>query len=240
MHIKDLEAQEAQKEVDLAAQQRLKISEERLVGNLVEEIQKSVADCEALDGAIAEGKKRLEELQLQKQEHEQLLDAQNIIQRHWSGFEVDGSPISLEPIGIPTALSVGKSHHLVSRCPKCSLGYHCNNWVPAPCGHTYHPHCLLSCLEISPSCLACKEVFHPDWLTCWGYKTPNAEVEHMERFLNLSHQRTRMRDQLLSLYSVDSMVAAKDLSVKLRNEAAPIPATKVPILLIVVLHSSAE
>lgn len=60
----------------------------------------------------------------------------------------------------------------VTPCPVCCNSYHCFNWMPTPCGHTYHPSCLVALVsggESPPKCFACKEAFVNDWLETWGF-----------------------------------------------------------------------
>jgi hypothetical protein len=56
-------------------------------------------------------------------------------------------------------------------CPLCCNGYHDFTWIPASCGHCYHPACLFPMIAHSrevPKCLACEEIFSREWLETWG------------------------------------------------------------------------
>jgi hypothetical protein len=63
------------------------------------------------------------------------------------------------------------TQYSVAPCPLCCNGFHCFNWIPASCGHTYHPACLFPLIlhsKAAPKCKACGEVFSHDWLQTWG------------------------------------------------------------------------
>lgn len=134
----------------------------------------------------------------------------------------------LHPTGIPTTIHIGKPIHMVSTCPLCNLSFHCNNWVPSPCGHTYHRHCIVGKLQesctlvsmVNPSCLACKQLFHPDWLACkqlfhpdwlmsWGFKANHSEVVQIESTLNSTVNRQESFGNLFNYYTDQALIAAK-------------------------------
>lgn len=160
--------------------------------------------------------KALDDLHIHMRAQTQILATKKEVRLHLEGTHrtVHGA---MAPVAIATALHVGARHHRISSCPKCFLGYHCNNWVPTPCGHTYHPHCLFSILHesslrpvtIPPSCVACKQVFHPDWLVCWGYDTEHHEVKVLEKTFAIEQQREKRFSQLLQFYTDDSAICLK-------------------------------
>lgn len=124
---------------------------------------------------------------------------------------------TLHPKGIPTTLDIGTVVHKVSPCPRCCLGFHYNNWVPAPCGHTYHLHCLVFVLQeccstlsmIVSVYLACKQVFHLDWMLCWGFKAYHTKVQRLESILNSNEKRDEMFGQIFKIYIDEAPLAAK-------------------------------
>jgi hypothetical protein len=63
----------------------------------------------------------------------------------------------------------------VGPCPVCCNGYYNFNWVPAPCGHTYHPACLFPLVcdseDQAPSCRACGQYFPIEWMETWGVES---------------------------------------------------------------------
>jgi hypothetical protein len=70
------------------------------------------------------------------------------------------------PMYVLTSTTTVISQATVTSCPICCNGYHCNNWVAASCGHTYHPVCLfthLTSVKSNLKCIACMEPLHPDW-----------------------------------------------------------------------------
>lgn len=80
------------------------------------------------------------------------------------------SPV-LIPRFVPTSTRTVGTHISLTNCPVCCNGYHCYNWIPASCGHIYHPACLFPLISVSPSdpkCHACGESFSHDWLQSWG------------------------------------------------------------------------
>lgn len=134
------------------------------------------------------------------------------VRAHCAGLDV--APIgSLHPTAISTFIHSGDvSFHKISSCPRCSLGFHCNNWVPGSCGHSYHPHCLASLLECcgycSPYCMACNEVFYPDWLLCWGINSKHKDLLHLESVLHIHGQRDILFENILKYYADQPMVAS--------------------------------
>lgn len=114
-------------------------------------------------------------------------------------------PISLSPRSIVTYVQTQDTHHPITECPICYLGYFCNNWIPTPCGHTYHPICLFSLIfadvESAPKCVACLQVFHPAWLECWGAPQVNhPTVVDMAEKWGLTEQAESFSSSLRILY----------------------------------------
>lgn len=79
----------------------------------------------------------------------------------------------------------------MSSCPVCCFGYFEYNWIPASCGHAYHPACLFPLISVSvnaPKCMSCGQAFTPEWLRLWGFKSkwqdlPVPETLHYERMV---------------------------------------------------------
>lgn len=100
----------------------------------------------------------------------------------------------VQPTYVLTATHTVLTQVSVSSCPLCCNGYHCNNWTPASCGHTYHPVCLFTHIttsSIAPSCVACGEPFSYDWLKSWGVERGcmyTVTMDSAERALTLAHE----------------------------------------------------
>lgn len=95
----------------------------------------------------------------------------------------------LQPRFVPTSTAMVGTEVFVSNCPVCCHGYHCFNWVPASCGHIYHPHCLFTLLgdkTRAPCCFACGKPFLEDWVRSWGLpkigqdKLPSGEGAYIQ------------------------------------------------------------
>jgi hypothetical protein len=81
--------------------------------------------------------------------------------------------IPLRPTFIVTPSHRAHASYAVSSCPVCCFGYDNFNWIPASCGHAYHPSCLFQLISNSsppPKCMSCANILSPDWLQMWGLK----------------------------------------------------------------------
>ncbi|CAM6086263.1 unnamed protein product [Calypogeia fissa] len=77
----------------------------------------------------------------------------------------------LHPTFTVTSAQIAQTNYTLSSCPVCCFGYHEFNWIPASCGHAYHPACLfplISNSKMAPKCISCAELFKPEWLRLWG------------------------------------------------------------------------
>lgn len=104
----------------------------------------------------------------------------------------------LNPTFVPTTTRTLVTQVSCSPCPVCCNGFHCNNWIPASCGHTYHPSCLFSLIGSSLSCaecMACGTVFLNDWLQSWGLPTSEPDVQtthYIEELRGLYEKQSRL------------------------------------------------
>lgn len=76
----------------------------------------------------------------------------------------------------------------MSSCAIYLFGYHCQNFVLTSCKHTYHPTCimlLVSKVGFAPRCVACDELFHPNWLASWGLASVSTKLDECALELDL-------------------------------------------------------
>ncbi|KAL3683770.1 hypothetical protein R1sor_001792 [Riccia sorocarpa] len=109
---------------------------------------------------------------------------------------IEGPTIVLAPRFIPTATELNKTIFRLSSCPVCTLGFHCHNFMATPCGHAYHPACLLPILAKKENleCLQCKQSFHPHWCEAWGIEVTTEHKSKWEERLDLEYQRRHSRN----------------------------------------------
>ncbi|KAL3676315.1 hypothetical protein R1sor_026263 [Riccia sorocarpa] len=123
---------------------------------------------------------------------------------------VEGPTTVLVPRFIPTSTELSKTIFRLTTCPVCTLGFHCQNFMPTPCGHAYHPTCLLPILAKKEKleCLQCKQSFHPHWCEAWGIEVT---AEHKSKWeeLDLEQQRTAFGECLSEFYQNQSEHIAK-------------------------------
>ncbi|KAL3688944.1 hypothetical protein R1sor_015253 [Riccia sorocarpa] len=115
---------------------------------------------------------------------------------------IEGPTIVLAPRFIPTATELNKTIFRLSSCPVCTLGFHCHNFMATPCGHAYHPACLLPILAKKENleCLQCKQSFHPHWCEAWGIEVTAEHKSKREERLDLEYQRKAFEKCLLDFY----------------------------------------
>lgn len=123
----------------------------------------------------------------------------------------------MKPMSVVCPLQIEESYHPITECPICTLGFYCSNWVPTPCGHTYHPDCLFPLLRddgsLAPRCVACSQIFHPGWLKCWGApQMAHPDVALLVDSLGLNAQTETFKRSLSDLYKKNP------LSLKARRE----------------------
>ncbi|KAL3691931.1 hypothetical protein R1sor_005582 [Riccia sorocarpa] len=108
---------------------------------------------------------------------------------------------ALNPTFVPTATKITKSIFRLSSCPVCSLGFHCMNFMPAPCGHAYHPACLVALVaKDGLKCIQCQESFHPHWCESWGINTTEEYRQKWEHNTELQKQRDAFSECIKRLY----------------------------------------
>ncbi|KAL3698247.1 hypothetical protein R1sor_012323 [Riccia sorocarpa] len=108
---------------------------------------------------------------------------------------------ALNPTFVPTATEITKSIFRLSSCPVCSLGFHCMNFMPAPCGHAYHPACLVALVaKDGLKCIQCQESFHPHWCESWGINTTEEYRQKWEHNTELQKQRDAFSECIKRLY----------------------------------------
>ncbi|KAL3688906.1 hypothetical protein R1sor_015215 [Riccia sorocarpa] len=108
---------------------------------------------------------------------------------------------ALNPTFVPTATEITKSIFRLSSCPVCSLGFHCMNFMPAPCGHAYHPACLVALVaKDGLKCIQCEESFHPHWCESWGINTTEEYRQKWEHNTELQKQRDAFSECIKRLY----------------------------------------
>lgn len=116
----------------------------------------------------------------------------------------EGECSSLRPRFIATAVDLRQQLYKMSPCAVCLFGYHCNNFIPTSCGHTYHPACIMPLISRqdtgTPRCVACNEIFHPDWLASWGLARPSSEVDKFAAVLDLDAQSQSFETAMRDLY----------------------------------------
>ncbi|KAL3696362.1 hypothetical protein R1sor_010438 [Riccia sorocarpa] len=114
---------------------------------------------------------------------------------------------ALCPRYVPTPIEVTRTIFRLTSCPACNLGFHCFNFVPTSCGHAYHPPCILPLLAKAhtehPTCLACGERLHPDWIETWGFRVNAEHKVEVETALGLKKQKLAFEDYLRELYHND-------------------------------------
>ncbi|KAL3676965.1 hypothetical protein R1sor_026913 [Riccia sorocarpa] len=114
---------------------------------------------------------------------------------------------ALCPRYIPTPIEVTRTIFRLTSCPACNLGFHCFNFVPTSCGHAYHPPCILPLLAKAhtehPTCLACGERLHPDWIETWGFRVNAEHKVEVEAALGLKKQKLAFEEGLRELYHND-------------------------------------
>lgn len=139
---------------------------------------------EAVPGMVVRLKAVAEALQQEFKSLEEIEDAQKSEYDTLADVLLTPCP-KLSPTFVPTPTSIMATQFTFSSCPVCCNGYHCYNWVPASCGHTYHQSCLFPLIGASmdsPRCLACNALFSNEWLRSWGLRTYGEEtrVSHIE------------------------------------------------------------
>ncbi|KAL3679129.1 hypothetical protein R1sor_022085 [Riccia sorocarpa] len=108
---------------------------------------------------------------------------------------------ALNPTFVPTATEVTKSIFRLSSCPVCSFGFHCMNFMPAPCGHAYHHACLVALVaKDGLKCIQCQESFHPHWCESWGINTTEEYRQEWEHNTELQKQRDAFSECIKRLY----------------------------------------
>ncbi|KAL3675605.1 hypothetical protein R1sor_025553 [Riccia sorocarpa] len=137
---------------------------------------------------------------------------------------------ALNPTFVPTATEVTKSIFRLSSCPVCSFGFHCMNFMPAPCGHAYHPACLVALVaKDGLKCIQCQESFHPHWCESWGINNTEEYRQEWEHNTELQKQRdaftTKVRDASPSSTIISSREEEKDCDLCL-TEVNHVPLTR--------------
>lgn len=95
----------------------------------------------------------------------------------------DGACRSLKPQFFATFVDLQQQLFKMSLCAMCFLSFHYHNFIPTSCGHTYHPACILPLASKenigTPRCMACNEIFHPNWLASWGLPASSPVVDRL-------------------------------------------------------------
>ncbi|KAL3691756.1 hypothetical protein R1sor_005407 [Riccia sorocarpa] len=143
----------------------------------------------------------------------QILTSQSVLTRKESTVEAQKEELNvlqpfaeskiaaLNPTFVPTATEVIKSIFRLSSCPVCSFGFHCMNFMPAPCGHAYHPACLVALVANDGlKCIQCQESFHPHWCESWGINTTEEYRQEWEHNTELQKQRDAFCECIKRLY----------------------------------------
>jgi hypothetical protein len=72
-----------------------------------------------------------------------------------------------------------EENFILNKCPCCGLWFHCWNFVPASCGHTYRGWCLATQFLTSNRCgmTECNKLMHPYLCKAFGVRYGDLEIK---------------------------------------------------------------